>query len=141
MRDQLTLESNKLREAVETGQCRIRAEECQRATIEEKLEKQCAELQQMRGEHIDLAEYLVRLARALCWSDCIDSPSHGHETNSLAQTLLDRAEQLAIHSDHHRTHGVCDKNCFDLPNPHHHHHHLPKIRRERSCHDIPLKEV
>lgn len=24
--------------------------------------------------------------------------------------------------------------------PGHHHHHLPKLRRERSCHDIPAKE-
>lgn len=122
----------------ETTGCRIRAEECQRASAEEKLEKACNELSQMRDEHIALSDYLVRLARALCWSDCIDPPSHGSETHVLAESLLERAEHLTIHKEHP---DLCDKSCFDLPTPHHHHHHMPKIRRERSCHDIPLKDV
>jgi hypothetical protein len=91
----------------------------------------------MRDEHLCMSDYLVRLARALCWSDCIDPPSFGAETQSLSESLLERAERLAIHTEHHD----CDKTCYDLPTPHHHHHHLPKLRRERSCHDIPLKEV
>jgi hypothetical protein len=137
MREQLTVESTRLRETQETSQCRIRAEECQRAAMEEKLEKACAEMSQMRDEHMCLSDYLVRLARALCWSDCIDPPAPGGETHSLSESLLERAERLAIHTEQHE----CDKNCYDLPTPHHHHHHLPKLRRERSCHDIPLKEV
>jgi hypothetical protein len=92
----------------------------------------------MRDEHLALSDYLVRLARALCWSDCIDPPPHGNETHALAESLLERAEHLTIHKDHP---DLCDKNCYDLPAPHHHHHHMPKIRRERSCHDIPLKDV
>jgi hypothetical protein len=57
----------------------------------------------------------------------------------LGESLLERAEHLAIHREHP---DLCDKNCYDMPAPHHHHHHLPKLRRERSCHDIPLvKEV
>jgi hypothetical protein len=136
MREQLSVESTRLRETQETSQCRIRAEECQRILTEEKLEKACAEMSQMRDEHLCLSDYLVRLARALCWSDCIDPPAHGGETHSLSESLLERAEGLAIHTEHD-----CEKACYDLPPPHHHHHNLPKLRRERSCHDIPLKEV
>jgi hypothetical protein len=132
------VEGSRLRETQETTQCRLRAEECQRATLEEKLQKACEEVSQMRDEHLSLSDYLVRLARALCWSDCVDPPAPGNETHLMSETLLERAERLAIHHDHH---DGCDKNCFDLPTPHHHHHHLPKLRRERSCHDMPLKEV
>lgn len=132
------MESTRLRETQETTQCRVRAEECQRASAEEKLEKACVDMAHMREEHLSLSDYLVRLARALCWSDCIDQPAHGNETHLLAEQLLERAERLAIHTDHH---DPCDKNCFDHVTPQHHHHHLPKLRRERSCHDIPLKEV
>lgn len=138
MREQLGVETTRLREIQETSTCRIRAEECQRSSLEEKLEKACAEMSQMRDEHLSMSDYLVRLARALCWSDCIDPPGHGNETHLLAESLLERAERLAIHTDHH---DPCDKSCYDLPQPNHHHHHLPKMRRERSCHDIPLKEV
>lgn len=138
MREQLSVESTRLRETQETSQCRIRAEECQRASMEEKLEKACAEMTQMRDEHLAMSDYLVRLARAMCWSDCIDPPAHGNETHVMAESLLERAERLAIHTEHH---DGCDKNCYDLPTPSHHHHHLPKLRRERSCHDIPIKEV
>ena len=141
LREQLSIEATRLRETQDTTQCRIRAEECQRVSLEEKMEKTCGEMQQMRDEHLLLADYLVRLARALCWSDCIDQPLHGNETVVLAESLLERAEQIAIHSEHNHSHVSCDKNCFDLPNPHHHHHQLPKLRRERSCHDMPLKEV
>lgn len=139
LREQLSVETTRLRENQETSQCRIRAEECQRAATEEKLEKTCNELSHFREEHMALSEYLVRLARALCWSDCIDPPSHGSESHMLAEQLLERAEHLAIHREHP---DLCDKTCFDMATPHHHHHHLPKLRRERSCHDIPLvKEV
>jgi hypothetical protein len=135
LREQLSVESTRLHETQETSQCRIRAEECQRAAMEEKLEKACTEMSKMRDEHLFLSDFLVRLARALCWSDCIDPPAHGGETLSLSESLLERAERLAIHTEHD-----CEKTCYDLPQQHHH-HHLPKLRRERSCHDIPLKEV
>ena len=105
--------------------------------MEEKLEKACAEVTQMRDEHLCMSDYLVRLARAMCWSDCVEPPAPGSETHNLSESLLERAERLAIHTEQHE----CDKTCYDLPTPHHHHHHLPKLRRERSCHDIPLKEV
>lgn len=138
MREQLTIECGRFKEFQENSNCRIRTEECQRSTLEEKLEKACAELQHMRDDHLTLADYLCRLARALCWADCVESPGHGPDTNTLAQQLLDRAEQLTMHNEHVHGHGVCDKSC---PEHHYYHHHLPKIRRERSCHDIPLKEV
>lgn len=141
LREQLSVESTRLREIQETSSCRIRAEECQRTSLEEKLEKACSEAAQLRDEHISLSDYLVRLARALCWSDCADPPAHGSETHLMAESLLERAERMAIHQDHHEHHDVCDKSCFELPASHHHHHHLPKLRRERSCHDMPLKEV
>lgn len=48
----------------------------------------------------------------------------------MADTLLERAERLV---DHH-THGIIEHHS------HPHHFHSLKLRRERSCHDIPLKE-
>ena len=79
-----------------------------------------------------MADYLVRLARALCWSECTAPPVHGSDTTILAETLLERAERLGAHHDGH-THSSHD----------HHptHHHSLKLRRERSCHDLPLKET
>lgn len=84
----------------------------------------------------------MRLARALSWSECAEPPTHGSDTTILCESLLERAERLAVHHEQH-IHGLCDKHCWDTNhnNSHQHHHHLPKIRRERSCHDIPLKEV
>ncbi len=84
---------------------------------------------------------MVRLSRALSWSECTSPPEHGTDTTVLAETLLERAERLAIHHDNH-IHTSFDKHHVD----HHHHtlpshHHSLKLRRERSCHDIPLKEV
>lgn len=77
----------------------------------------------------------------------------------LAETLLERAEQMtssstANHHDrhhHHHLHGSLDKhaweamNCAHASTPtaqnNHHFNSLSKLRRERSCHDIPVKEV
>lgn len=88
-----------------------------------------------------LSDFLVRLSRALSWSECTSPPEHGTDTTVLAETLLERAERLAIHHDNH-IHSSFDKHHVDhhhtLPS---HHHHSLKLRRERSCHDIPLKEV
>lgn len=63
-----------------------------------------------------LSEFLVRLARALQWSECSTPPSPGHDTTILAETLKERAERLAAFHDHH-AHGECgqkviQKNCF-----------------------------
>lgn len=90
---------------------------------------------------LQLSEYLVRLARALCWSECTSPPAHGNDTTILAETLLERAERLSVHHDNH-IHGIYDKHhdnhhAHTMP----HHHHSLKLRRERSCHDLPLKEV
>lgn len=64
-------------------------------------------------------------------NDCTTAPAPGNETSILADTLLDRVERLIDHHGH-----IAD----------HHHHHPPhyhslKLRRERSCHDIPLKDT
>lgn len=82
---------------------------------------------------------MVRLSRALSWSECTSPPEHGTDTTVLVETLLERAERLAIHHDNH-LHTAFDKHHIDHHHPPHHHHSL-KLRRERSCHDIPLKEV
>lgn len=81
-----------------------------------------------------LSDYLVRLSRALCWNECTGPPAAGTDTTLLAETLLERAERVTTHHGHH-THD------WDAPPPHHHHFHSLRLRRERSCHDIPMKEV
>lgn len=83
-----------------------------------------------------MSDYLVRLSRALGWNECTGPPAPGGDTTLLAETLLERAERLAAHG--HHIHD--DKHFWDMP-PHHHHFHSLKLRRERSCHDIPMKEV
>ncbi|GAB0098460.1 coiled-coil domain-containing protein 170 [Sergentomyia squamirostris] len=142
LREQISMEGNRHRETEETTTCRLRAEEAQRCSIEERLEKAHADLQSMRAEHTCLAEYLVRLARSLCWGECTEPPAHGNDTAIMADSLLERAERMAIFFENHGgSHG--DKHSFwdhHAHNHHHNHHHLPKLRRERSCHDIPLKE-
>lgn len=72
---------------------------------------------------------MVRLSRALAWSECSTAPATGADTTLLAETLLERAENLVIqHHDHHHTLQP-------------HHFHSLKLRRERSCHDIPIKDT
>lgn len=71
----------------------------------------------------------MRLSRAL--NDCAAAPAPGSDTSILAEQLLERVERVIDHHGH-----VTD----------HHHHHPPhfhslKLRRERSCHDIPLKDT
>ncbi|XP_067625294.1 coiled-coil domain-containing protein 170 [Eurosta solidaginis] len=150
LRDQLNTEQSKLKETQETTQCRLRTEEAQKFELEERLEKCQAEIRTLRSDHLGLSEYLKRLARALNWSECSSPPALGTDTNILAESLLERAEQIAAHYDHHgheddngahRQHHYSrlelspDKGCCD-----HHTHVHGKLRRERSCHDIPLKE-
>ncbi|XP_055599454.1 coiled-coil domain-containing protein 170-like isoform X3 [Uranotaenia lowii] len=149
LKEQLHQEASRHREHEESTNCRLKSEEQHRTGVEERLEKACHELQHFRAEHTTLSEYLVRLARALCWSECSEPPAPGSDTTIMSETLLERAERLATHHDHHHVHGVCDKNCWELSNAHHHTHHphshhhqnhLPKLRRERSCTDLPMKE-
>ncbi|XP_062551412.1 coiled-coil domain-containing protein 170 isoform X5 [Armigeres subalbatus] len=145
VKDQLHQDASRHREHQENTTCRLKNEEQHRMGVEERLEKACHELQHLRAEHTTLSEYLVRLARALCWSECSEPPSPGSDTTILGETLLERAERLATHHDHH-VHGICDKACWELANHHshshsHHHSHLPKLRRERSCTDLPMKET
>ncbi|XP_058060025.1 coiled-coil domain-containing protein 170 [Anopheles bellator] len=149
LREQHHQEAVKHRDHQENSACRLKNEEQHRMNLEERLEKACHELQHFRTEHTTLSEYLVRLARALCWSECTEPPAPGSDTTILSETLLERAERLATHHEHH-VHGSCDKSCWEAINHHHHHHqshsshhthsHPPKLRRERSCTDIPLKE-
>lgn len=142
LREQLAGEATRHRECQESANCRIRQEEAQKCTLEERLDKATNELQATRAEHMTLGEFLIRLARAMCWSECAEPPTHGADTAILADSLLERAERLAVHHEHH-SHANCEKNCLDHHggHGHHNHHHLPKLRRERSCHDLPLKEV
>ncbi|XP_055641110.1 coiled-coil domain-containing protein 170 isoform X3 [Toxorhynchites rutilus septentrionalis] len=108
LKEQLHQESARHREHQEGTTCRLKTEEQHRMNVEERLEKACHELQHFRAEHTTLSEYLVRLARALCWSECTEPPAVGSDTTILSETLLERAERLATHHDHH-VHGICDK--------------------------------
>lgn len=98
---------------------------------------------------LQLAEYLVRLARAMAMNDCNGPPAPGADTSLLAESLLERAERLATaHHDYHHMHaGSLDKHAWETAHTHtsalhpHPHFHSLKLRRERSCHDIPIKEV
>lgn len=137
LREQLNVDAARHREAIDTSHCRLRTEEAQKSSVEERLEKATHALQVVKAEHMSLGDYLVRLARALCWTtECgAERPQQGGETVALGEALLERAERLAVQHDHH----VHDKHhgCDEGP----HHHHSLKLRRERSCHDLPLKEV
>ncbi|XP_058815573.1 coiled-coil domain-containing protein 170 isoform X1 [Topomyia yanbarensis] len=144
LKEQLHQEATRHSEHLEGTTCRLKSEEQHRINVEQRLEKACHELQHLRAEHTTLSEYLVRLARALNWSECTEPPAPGSDTTILGETLLERASRLSTHHDHH-IHGICDKNCWELSNHHthshsHHHNHLPKLRRERSCTDLPMKE-
>ncbi|XP_021701178.1 coiled-coil domain-containing protein 170 isoform X4 [Aedes aegypti] len=108
LKEQLHQEASRHREHQENTTCRLKNEEQHRMSVEERLEKACHELQHLRAEHTTLSEYLVRLARALCWSECSEPPAPGSDTTILGETLLERAERLATHHDHH-VHGICDK--------------------------------
>ncbi|XP_055596525.1 coiled-coil domain-containing protein 170-like isoform X2 [Uranotaenia lowii] len=109
LKEQLHQEASRHREHEESTNCRLKSEEQHRTGVEERLEKACHELQHFRAEHTTLSEYLVRLARALCWSECSEPPAPGSDTTIMSETLLERAERLATHHDHHHVHGVCDK--------------------------------
>ncbi|XP_055547276.1 coiled-coil domain-containing protein 170 isoform X1 [Wyeomyia smithii] len=144
LKEQLHQEAIRHGEHQESTTCRLKSEEQHRISVEQRLEKACHELQHFRAEHTTLSEYLVRLARALCWSECTEPPAPGSDTTVLGETLLERADRLATHHDHH-VHGICDKNCWELAHHHthshsHHHSNHTKLRRERSCTDLPLKE-
>lgn len=95
-----------------------------------------------------LSDYLVRLSRALAWSECTAAPAPGADTTLLAETLLERGERLAgQHHDHHHTLPItiADHKHWDpihnlqphLHAAHPHHFKSLKLRRERSCHDLP----
>lgn len=98
-----------------------------------------------------LSEYLVRLSRALAWSECTAPPAPGADTTMLAETLLERSERLVAQHDHHHTlpldhkhwdsfhtlHPHAHSHQHQHPHPHPHHFKSLKLRRERSCHDLP----
>lgn len=92
-----------------------------------------------------LSEYLVRLSRTLAWSECTAAPAPGADTTLLAETLLERAERLAgQHHDHHHTLPLDHKHWDTIHSlqphlhaSHPHHFKSLKLRRERSCHDLP----
>lgn len=93
-----------------------------------------------------LSEYLVRMSRALAWSECSAPPAPGGDTTLLAETLIERAERLVAQHDHHHTLPMDHKHWDALhshahphPHQHPHAHHFKslKLRRERSCHDLP----
>ncbi|KRF81964.1 uncharacterized protein Dvir_GJ19787, isoform B [Drosophila virilis] len=145
LRAQLSSEHEKLKEAHESSECRLRSGEAQKCELAERLEKCHAEIHTLRKDHMGLADYLQRLANALNWSECTAPPALGTDTNLMAESLLERAERLAAHCEHELAVVSQEKGCCDHHHhPHHHHHHHQhgqgKLRRERSCHDLPLKE-
>lgn len=156
----------RLRELGDATQVRLRALEAEKCAVGERLEKAQSDGQRMVEEHAtvnwntlcsitvfieispvdQLASFLARLSRSLCWSECMP-PDHGADTAALADALLERAERMALYYDHH-----AHLSGGELPPAHHHHHHshgphhhhshaAAKLRRERSCHDLPLKET
>lgn len=52
LREQLSTEASRHRELVETTNCRLRSEEIQKSTIEERFEKAQQELQQLKSDSI-----------------------------------------------------------------------------------------
>ncbi|XP_034668694.1 coiled-coil domain-containing protein 170 isoform X1 [Drosophila subobscura] len=144
LRDQLTSEHEKLKETQQSTECRLRSGEAQKCELSERLEKCHAEIHTLRKDHMGLSEFLQRLASALNWSECSAPPALGADTNLMADNLLERAERLTAHCEHevahhhghHHGHSP-DKGCCDHGG---HGHGHGKLRRERSCHDIPLKE-
>lgn len=83
------------------------------------------------------------MSRALAWSECTAPPAPGADTTLLAETLLERAERLLTHHDHHAHTLPLDHKHWDGLHTLHHTHPHPhnikslKLRRERSCHDLP----
>ncbi|KAL7739721.1 hypothetical protein ACLKA6_012700 [Drosophila palustris] len=141
LRDQLSNEHEKLKETQESTECRLRTGEAQKCELAERLEKCHAEIHTLRKDHMGLSEYLQRLATALNWSECSAPPALGADTNLMADNLLERAERLTAHCEHEMAHhGHMEKGCCDHHHHHGHGHGQGKLRRERSCHDIPLKE-
>ena len=69
--------------------------------MEERLEKCQAEIHTLRNDHLGLSEFLQRLAHALNWGECTSPPALGTDTNILAESLLERAERIGAHYDHH----------------------------------------
>ncbi|ALC39565.1 CG43338 [Drosophila busckii] len=139
MRDQLSCEHEKLKETQQSTECRLRSDEAQKCEMAERLDKCHAEIHTLRKDHLSLAEFLQRLAHALNWSECSAPPAVGADTNLMADSLLERAERLAAHCEHELEKGCCDH--VQQHHGHHHGHHGPsKLRRERSCHDLTLKE-
>ncbi|XP_058451467.1 coiled-coil domain-containing protein 170 isoform X3 [Malaya genurostris] len=108
LKEQLHQDAARHSEHLEGTNCRLKSEEQHRVSAEQRLEKACHELQHLRAEHTTLSEYLVRLARALNWSECTEPPAPGSDTTILGETLLERASRLSTHHDHH-IHGICDK--------------------------------
>ncbi|KAH8324324.1 hypothetical protein KR074_005327 [Drosophila pseudoananassae] len=140
LRDQLTSEHEKLKETQQATECRLRSGEAQKCELSDRLEKCHAEIHTLRKDHMGLSEFLQRLATAMNWSECSAPPALGADTNLMAESLLERAERLTAHCEHeahhhHHHHSPEKGGCCD-----HAHHGQGKLRRERSCHDIPLKE-
>lgn len=59
MREQLNVESTRHREAHESANCRLRAEEVTRSTVEERFDKSQHELQHMRAEHTNVNYFII----------------------------------------------------------------------------------
>lgn len=55
MREQLAADTARHRESLEATTCRLRAEESQKCSLEERLEKTHDELQKMKAEHCNVS--------------------------------------------------------------------------------------
>lgn len=55
MREQIATDGARHREAIETTTCRLRTEESQKCSLEERLEKTHDELQKMKTEHCNVS--------------------------------------------------------------------------------------
>lgn len=52
LREQMNVEASRQREVIENTNCRLRSEEAQKLTVEERLEKAVHDLHDMKSEHI-----------------------------------------------------------------------------------------
>lgn len=59
MRDQIATDAAHHRESIEATTCRLRTEESQKCSLEERLEKTHDELQKMKAEHCNVSSSAV----------------------------------------------------------------------------------
>lgn len=55
LREQMNVEASRQREVLESTNCRLRSEEAQKMTVEERFEKAVHDLHEMKNEHLTVS--------------------------------------------------------------------------------------